>query len=166
MSDQMNYQGMETGRSAEAAMGGEAVAVAPVKKSKKKWLIILGIIAVIVIALVVASESKFEQVKDQCVELAGQVSRRGDNEFTIDTRPSMYESGGSLEKMWPDSTTQSKALSAIKYANEAFGFSSSVYSDMMETNALMGRQSVENEDYRISWTYHPQSGLEVTYYEK
>lgn len=33
----------------------------------------------------------------------------------------------------------------------------------METNALMGRQREENDKYRVSWTYHPNRGLEVTY---
>ena len=37
---------------------------------------------------------------------------------------------------------------------------------MMKTTALMGRQEEETKKYRVSWTYHPDRGLEVTYEEK
>ena len=30
----------------------------------------------------------------------------------------------------------------------------------------MGRQSEENEKYRVKWSYHPDDGLEVTYEKK
>ena len=61
---------------------------------------------------------------------------------------------------------QEDALKAIQYANEELGFSGSVYSQMLKTSALMGRQSEENSKYKVSWTYHPDEGLEVTYTEK
>lgn len=61
---------------------------------------------------------------------------------------------------------QEGALEAIRYANEELGFNGSVYSQMMNTTALMGRQSAENDKYRVSWTYHPDDGLEVTYEKK
>lgn len=34
---------------------------------------------------------------------------------------------------------------------------------MLETSARMGRQREENDKYRVTWTYHPDEGLEVTY---
>ena len=37
---------------------------------------------------------------------------------------------------------------------------------MMKTTALMGRQSAETDKYKVSWTYHPDNGLEVTYEKK
>jgi hypothetical protein len=82
-----------------------------------------------------------------------------DHYFTIDTIPEdIYIAA------IPNS--QEKALEAIQYANEQLGFSGAVYQKMLETNALMGRQSEENKKYRVSWTYHPDYGLEVTYEEK
>ncbi|MBQ9942147.1 MAG: hypothetical protein IJP03_03965 [Christensenellaceae bacterium] len=62
--------------------------------------------------------------------------------------------------------TQENALEAIRYANDELGFNGSVYSKMMQTNALMGRQTEETAKYRVSWTYHPSDGLEVTYEKK
>ena len=61
---------------------------------------------------------------------------------------------------------QENALEAIRYANDELGFNGSVYSKMMQTNALMGRQTEETAKYRVSWTYHPSDGLEVTYEKK
>ena len=37
---------------------------------------------------------------------------------------------------------------------------------MMNTSALMGRQVEENDKYKVSWTYHPDDGLTVTYTKK
>ena len=48
----------------------------------------------------------------------------------------------------------------------ALGFSDSLYQDMLNTSAIMGRQSEENEKYRVKWSYHPDDGLEVTYEKK
>jgi len=50
--------------------------------------------------------------------------------------------------------------------NTKLGFSDAVYRKMLQTSALMGRQSEENSKYRVSWTYHPDSGLEVMYEKK
>ena len=140
------------------------------KKTKftKKKLIIIGgiIIAVVFLALVIFIPSKFERVKNECVQIAGSISYRGDDNFTIDTYPDEYKNMDPMlvAMLLPDA--QENALEAIKYANEELGFNGSVYSQMMKTTALMGRQSAENDKYRVSWTYHPDDGLEVTYEKK
>ena len=41
------------------------------------------------------------------------------------------------------------------------GFNSSVYEKMGHTTALMGRQETSNDICTVSWTYHPDKGLEV-----
>ena len=58
------------------------------------------------------------------------------------------------------------ALEAIQYVNEKLGFNGALYDEMLETNASMGRQSEENNKYKVTWTYHPDEGLEVTYQKK
>ena len=141
----------------------------PAKKPKasKKKLAIIGGIAVIIIAiaLIIFIPSKFERVKDGCLDITGIITVSGDY-FTIDTYPDIYENMDSATKAFLSPTWQEEALAAIQYANEEFGFSGAVYSRMMETSALMGRQSEENDKYRVSWTYHPDDGLEVTYEKK
>ncbi len=61
---------------------------------------------------------------------------------------------------------QSDSIKGIRFLNERFCFSAAVYRKMMETTALMGRQSEENGKYRVSWSYHPSRGLEVMYEKK
>lgn len=60
-------------------------------KLSKKKLIILGSIAIIaVIAVIIAiilTPSHFEKVKHEAVQIAGEVSSQGDDNFTIDTYP-------------------------------------------------------------------------------
>lgn len=62
-----------------------------------------------------------------------------------------------------DDYYNSTALYKIKSVNSDLGFSSSVYEEMMETRALDGRQSATSGRYTVSWTYHPDDGLEVMY---
>lgn len=51
----------------------------------------------------------------------------------------------------------------IKDINAELGFSSALFSKMGETTSLDGRQTDSNEKYSVSWKYHPDRGLEVTY---
>lgn len=143
----------------------EEIAKKP-KASKKKLAIIGGIaVVIIVLALIIFIPSKFERVKSECVQIAGIITGSGDH-FTIDTYPDIYEDMDEAVKAMLSSDWQEGALEAIQYANEELGFSGAVYSQMLETTALMGRQSEENDKYIVSWTYHPDDGLEVTYEKK
>lgn len=142
----------------------------PITKKKKNKMIIPIIICVLVaIAIIIivkfAVPSEFERVKNEAISIAGQISY-GKNYFTIDTYP--YEDTNMDEMLIavlaPD--TQEQALNGIKHVNEALGFNGSLYSDMLKTTALMGRQTEENNKYKVSWSYHPDEGLEVTYEKK
>lgn len=61
---------------------------------------------------------------------------------------------------------QTDSLNGIKFVNERLGFTDALYSKMMGTTALMGVQTEENDKYCVSWTYHPDNGLEVMYERK
>ena len=171
MSDQFTKKEQNTVDESVSAENGAAVESAEEKDTKpkftKKKLIIIGglIIAVIAIALVIFIPSKFKRVKNECVQIAGSISG-GKDYFTIDTCPDVYDNMDPTVKAMLLPGAQENALEAIKYANEALGFNGSVYSQMINTSALMGRQSAENNKYKVSWTYHPDDGLEVTYEKK
>ncbi len=145
----------------DAAAGAESTSK---KKMSKKKLAIIGgaaVVAIIVLAILLIP-SKFKRVKKECLNIAGQM-KSGKNYFSLDTDP--YEDANSTVRALLLPSTQTKTLEAIRYANEQLGFPG-VYSDMMKTSALMGRQSEENSKYKVSWTYHPDHGLEVTYTKK
>ena len=43
------------------------------------------------------------------------------------------------------------------------GLPNSLYDEMCYTNALMGRQTETYEYYEVSWSYHPDNGLDVIF---
>lgn len=55
------------------------------------------------------------------------------------------------------------AYFAITSVNEALGLPESVLNKMNQTRAVDGMQSYSTDDLDITWTYHPDDGLEVTY---
>ena len=134
--------------------------------SKNKMEIIGTIVAIAaVIAIISFIPSKFKRVENECEHIAGMISS-GKGYFTIETIPDSWDNMDSTfrEIMLP--SHEKHALEAIKYANNELGFPGSVYSDMLNTNALMGRQTEETNKYKVSWTYHPDDGLKVTYSKK
>ena len=51
----------------------------------------------------------------------------------------------------------------IQRVNRDLGFKSSIYSEMCETTSDDGYQTESNDKYTVSWSFHPDKGLEVIY---
>lgn len=138
------------------------------KLTKKKKIVLSAIIvAVVAIAAVIAImfiPSKFDKVKSECLHIAGTIGS-GKGYFTIDTKPNSYDNMDPTLRAILLPAAQENALEAIKHANNELGFGYA-YSQMLNTSALMGRQTEENDKYKVSWTYHPDEGLVVTYSKK
>lgn len=62
-----------------------------------------------------------------------------------------------------DDYTDYAAFFSIYAINEKLGLPDSLAEKMEQTSALDGRQSETYEDVTVSWKYHPDYGLEVTY---
>lgn len=75
----------------------------------------------------------------------------------IDTNP--YDS---------DDYIDTNAYNAIEKVNNYLGLPSYLFNDMGKTTALMGKQSEDFDDLdlTVSWSYHPDNGLEVMYKAK
>lgn len=167
--DNMNEKDYTSYKGDDEVMEGDIVQIdykAKKQRKKKKLIIFLAIIIVIVAAVVVFwHQNKFERVKNEVVHIVG--SLEGDDDyFKIDTYPEEYNDMDEVAVAILGSGAQERALKAIRYANDELGFNGSLYSRMLETTALMGRQSEENNKYKVFWTYHPDNGLEVTYEKK
>jgi predicted nucleic acid-binding Zn ribbon protein len=65
-----------------------------------------------------------------------------------------------------DYAIMKEAIAAIEQVNEALGLSESVYERMKTTTALQGVQTADGDDVTVTWTYHPDNGLEVMYEAK
>lgn len=160
---------MPTGEAAPAA--GKKSFLDSIKAWSKKKKIIAGSVAALLVVAAVASfallyKSEFEQVSDECVQIAGMITGDGKTYFSLDTYPDEYANMDPDVAALLQSGTQEKVLKAIKHANTALGFDSGLYDQMLKTNALMGRQTEENDKYKVAWSYHPDDGLEVTYSKK
>ncbi len=132
---------------------------------KKIIAIAVAAAAVIAILAVILIPSKFEKVEDECGQMAGRLSS-GDNYFTLETFPEDLRRSQPYVVSQLAPSVRENTLKAIQYANSEFGFSETVYSQMLHTNALMGRQTAETRKYRVSWTYNADDGLVVTYEKK
>lgn len=55
------------------------------------------------------------------------------------------------------------AYDAIKDINKALGFDESLLEEMNGTNSLIGARTETGNGVKVTWRYHPDSGLEVTY---
>lgn len=62
-----------------------------------------------------------------------------------------------------DDYSSYSAAGLIEDANRELGFSESLYTRMGKTRALDGTLTDENKNVKVSWTYHPDAGLEVVY---
>ena len=59
--------------------------------------------------------------------------------------------------------TESNAITAILSVNQALNLPDSLVEKMSSTRALDGIQSSEYDGIEVSWSYHPDNGLEIIY---
>ena len=150
----------------------ETTALRP-KNNKLPLIIGIVIIFAAIIIFKLVYQSPFERAKNAAVQITGSISS-GDDYFRIDTNEMDISPDKSTDEYTQyelvhriaNPTEQEDALEAIETVNEMLGFNDSLYSQMLSTSALMGRQSAETKKYRATWTYHPDKGLEVTYEKK
>lgn len=132
-------------------------------------IIVVIVAAVILVATLLSSQSFSGVVNDMLNEYpyANNSRAQDDSYLKIDTNP--YDKDAD-ELTYVELSTfdqvQTDSLNGIKFVNERLGFTDALYSKMMDTTALMGVQTEENDKYRVSWTYHPDNGLEVMYERK
>ena len=74
--------------------------------------------------------------------------------LSIDTNPYDWDDDGLA---YPE------AYTAIKNVVAALGLPNSLINDMGETTSLDGKQSETYGDVTVTWKYHPDKGLEVTF---
>ena len=144
------------------------------KQTKGRKWIWVGVVAVVAAAALLGvllfGGSPFDGIVSDMLKaypFADNARAQDGSYLKIDTNPydkdvddMTYVELSNFEKVQEDS------MDAIRFVNGELGFTDALYSKMMDTTALMGRQSEENDKYRVSWSYHPDSGLEVMYEKK
>lgn len=145
-----------------AAAPVNAAVAQPVKAKKKKTLAtIVAVLALVTIVVGVATVNArpkgpdFQALYDEyCSSPWAKVASDG-SYLAIDTNPSDTESG--------KFTYLLDANQAIEDINKALGFKESLLEEMNHTNSLMGVRTETDNGVKVTWRFHPDSGLEVTY---
>ena len=75
--------------------------------------------------------------------------------MTVDNNP-LDLKGGSI-------IYSEEGLNQVKLTNKALGLADWLYEEMLNTRALDGRQKEVFDDVTVTWSYHPDHGLEVIY---
>lgn len=58
------------------------------------------------------------------------------------------------------------ATDGIKAVNAYFNLPTYLYDEIMNTRALDGKLTFSGDKVNVSWRYHPDQGIEVTYTAK
>lgn len=124
---------------------------------KKILVIVLCIILAVALVGCSAADKAYEEAKKVLAEGDSQFYEiaSDDSYIKIDTNPSDEEKYYNAD-----------AIQLVKDVNSALGFSESLYEKMGQTRALDGRQTDENDNFSVSWSYHPNKGLNVMYEKK
>ena len=138
-------------------------AVAQSVKAKKRKILaivaaVLALVAIVVGVVAVNSKPKGPDLQalydEYCDSPWAKVASYG-SYLSIDTNPSDTESG--------KYTYILDANQAIEDVNKALGFKESLLEEMNHTNSLMGVRTETDNGIKVTWRYHPDNGLEVTY---
>lgn len=133
---------------------------------KSKILLIIGlvlIIAIIVVVIVLATREPDKEEEEESIsfkriyrKIDGDgyyVELASDNSYLkVDTNP-----------LDLDDFSASEGWNMIQSINEELDLPESLEQKMGQTRSIDGRMSQEFDDVIVSWTYHPNSGLEVLY---
>ena len=145
----------------------------PAKPKKSKKGLIIGIIAAVLVIIMIASCSgggsgssggsssatrgpNFTQLYNTyCSSTWADVGSDG-SYLSVDTNPYNKDDSG---------LAYPAAYEAVKKINNALGLPESLTNDMAQTRGADGRQtqSFPSQGVTVTWTYHPDKGLEVTY---
>ena len=137
------------------------------KSAKKKKMLPIfvaaAVIAVILIIVIVTGVTGNKNFKDMYSDMASKTwcTIAPDGSYMIiDSNPADWDSDDypSLAYMYV-----TDADNAVKQINKDLGFSSAVIEKMRTTTWSQGRQVETNKNYKVTWTYHPDKGLEVMY---
>ena len=153
--------GLVIGTQVNSAINQFNAGVQKTNEKKKKTPFIIGIVtAVAIIAIIVVvisggnSGVNFKKLYDEyCVSTWADVGSDG-SYLRIDTNP--YD-------LDDDGLAYPSAYRAIEEVNMALNLPDSLINEMGETTSADGKQSETFDNIIVTWRYHPDKGLEVTY---
>lgn len=134
------------------------------KKRSKKIYIAIVVAAVIVLFIFSGANKDFNARYSDIADKSWCEIAPDGSWMKIDTNPDDIENEKTYILLYRNVYEESSNM--IKKVNSDLGFSDAVYKKMKETSALHGVKTESNGKYTVSWTYHPDRGLEVMYEKK
>lgn len=151
--------GQKVGEKLAAPMENKERAKSATGSNKNKVMVgvVVGVAAIAAVTVFVLLGSKakgpdLQAIYDEyCSDSFASVASDG-SYLSVDTNP-----------LDLDDHTDYEAYDAIEKINEALELPESVLNKMNQTRSLDGIQTYSNTELEVSWTYHPNKGLEVNY---
>lgn len=145
--------------------------------NKKKKIAIIGFviaIIIVIVLLIVKSNSEGNGLLSiTTIDFSDKYSYMADEPYCtiasdgsyieLDSNPYDYDNDSYLYII---SDYTSEVVNAVEQINSDLGFTQALSQKMNQTNALQGKQFEENNKYKVTWTYHPDKGLNVIYEKK
>lgn len=99
------------------------------------------------------SDSVFRTLHDVYADITITLADDG-SYLSIDTNP--YD-------LKDNTTNKAIGLMHVREANESLGLPDWLYEEIVSTRAIDGRQKEAFDKVTVTWSYHPDHGLEVIY---
>lgn len=136
-------------------------------QKKKKTPIIIAAAAVVVIIIVAfalkggVGAKKFDKMYSDIASESWCTIASDGSYMKLDTNPRDKDND---DLTWSDyENFVIPANDAIERINKELGFSDALMEKMNTTTWSQGKQTDSNDKYTVTWTYHPDKGLEVLY---
>ena len=132
-----------------------------IKLEKKKPLILLLLVIIIAVIIIIVVKNTsginlkkiYNKVLDKNSSYSKYITLASDNSYIeVDTNP--YNT---------DDYYSADAWELVTELNKELGFPESLENKMSHTRSIDGKQSEKNKNIEVTWTYHPDNGLEVQY---
>lgn len=131
-------------------------------KAIKGIVTAVSIIMLIVVAVLIFQDEDFEDMYSSEYRSYSWCAIFGDGKImTIDTNPYNEKKDAYIKKGYDLYFEDSS--NAIQRINKDLGFTDKLWDRMLSTRSIDGKQYDYVDGYQVSWTYHPDKGLEVRY---
>ena len=130
------------------------------QKKKKTVVTIISVVVAIIIAIIAftaignASKPNFEEIYYEYCSSSWASCASDGTYLRVDTNPYDFDDEGLY---------YIEAYYAIEKINAELGLPESLLEEMVNTTGNMGKQSRVYEKLEVTWSYHPDKGLEVMY---
>ena len=140
---------------------GYAIKNQKIVKKRKTTIVVISIILGIIIFISIIAKNcgnsvDFNKIYDDYCNYSWAELGSDNSYLSIDTNPYDYDD---------KPLYYSEAYYAIEKINSHLGLPNSLFKDMGSTSALNGKQTrtYSDKNLMVTWSYHPDQGLEVTY---